>query len=152
MKKAVIIGACLIAALILLCGCMAEEQNTMETKSTKSASDKSVTVVNEVTEADFWILPQTEENQKTTLWGTATASKVKTGESRTAGLCEGGDMGLYLIRMIDADGFYYSVNCVAIENGWSVTIKENGAMSALAEVTDENGTPQSTYEVFVARL
>ncbi|MEE0958060.1 MAG: hypothetical protein UH734_08285, partial [Ruminococcus sp.] len=116
------------------------------------SDNKTVTFVNRVNETDLWILPKTEKNLKTTVWGTAAASKVKTGESRQVPLCDPGDGGLYLIRMIDTDSFYYSANDVALEAGWTIEIKQNDTHGATAEVKDENGALKKTYEVFSARL
>ena len=112
----------------------------------------TITIINDVKEADFWILPQTQENQKTTLWGTATAAKVQTGESRQAILSEPGDGGLYLLRMIDADGFFYSADGIILRSGWVIRIKGNDRHEVTAEVTDENGALDNTYAVFSARL
>ena len=140
MKKALI---CLMS-MLLLCGCKANH--------TAPANDKAVTFVNGVTDADVWLLPDTEANRKTTLWGAATASGVKTDESRQTPLCEAGDDGLYLIRMIDADHIYYSANGVALESGWTVRIAGADLRSVTAEVTDETGALQCTYEVFAASL
>ena len=140
MKKALI---CLMS-MLLLCGCKANH--------TAPANDKAVTFVNGVTDADVWLLPDTEANRKTTVWGTATASGVKTDESRQTPLCEAGDGGLYLIRMIDADHIYYSANGVALESGWTVRIAGADLRSVTAEVTDETGALQRTYEVFAASL
>ena len=140
MKKALI---CLMS-MLLLCGCKANH--------TAPANDKAVTFVNGVTDADVWLLPDTEANRKTTVWGTATLSGVKTDESRQTPLCEAGDGGLYLIRMIDADHIYYSANGVALESGWTVRIAGADLRSVTAEVTDETGALQRTYEVFAASL
>lgn len=131
--------------MIFLFGCGAKEQNTMQT-------DKTITFTNGVTEADVWILPETKENLKTTLWGKATLSKVKTNESRRAPLCEAGDEGKYILRMIDSDGFYYSANGLTLEAGCKLTVKEDATNLFTAEVTDENGVTKGTYEMFSARL
>lgn len=146
MKKSVFIIVLLLAAL-LLGGCKEEEQSSMEIKS-----NKTVTFVNELKEADVWILPQTEKNLKTTVWGTATAAKVKTAESVQAPLCEPGDDGLYIFRMIDSDSFFYSADGIALEDGWSIKIKEPDVMETELEVSDENGVLKNTYKVFSARL
>lgn len=145
MKKIIIITICLL--MTVLYSCKAEEAENMEV--TNSAT---ITVINDVKEADFWILPQTQENQKTTLWGTATAAKVQTGESRQAFLSEPGDGGLYLLRMIDADGFFYSADGIILRSGWVIRIKGNDRHEVTAEVTDENGALDNTYDVFSARL
>lgn len=146
MKKALI----WVMTMLLLCGCKANR--TPPATDTPPASDQTVTFINGVKDADVWILPETEANRKTTVWGTATASDVKTDESRQAPLCDAGESGLYLIRMIDTDHMFYSANGVALESGWTVRVAGEDLRSVTAEVTDENGVLQGTYEVFAARL
>ena len=114
--------------------------------------DNTVSFINEVKEADVWILSDTKENKKTTVWGKATVSKVKTGESRKAELCEAGDNGQYIFRMIDADSFFYSADGINLEPDNILKIKENDSQSVILEVTDENGALKNTYKVFKARL
>ena len=145
-QKAIWIAVSIIT-LLLLCSCRAKEQTEME-----KPNPQTVTFVNGVQDADVWILPQTAENLKTTLWGTATASKVQTGESREAPLCEPGDDGLYLLRMIDTDHFYYSVNGITLQAGWTMRLAGEDMHSVTLEVTDENGALNGTYKVFAARL
>ncbi len=146
MKRAGLIVGCLLMLLFLF-GCTSEELEDMNTKN-----NKTVTFINEVNEADVWILPKTEENLKTTVWGKATISKIKKNESRKAVLCEAGDNGLYIFRMIDTDSFYYSANDITLKADWSLKIKEKDLNSFVLEVTDENGDLKNTYEVFSARL
>jgi len=140
MKKAVIY----LITMLLLGGCSA--------KSTDSGNGKTVTFINGVKDADIWILPETEKNLKTTVWGTATASGVKTNESRKAPLCDAGDDGLYIIRMIDADNIFYSADGIALEAGWTVRITGDDLQSVKVEVADENGVLKSTYDAFAASL
>ena len=111
-----------------------------------------ITVINDVAEADIWILADTEANRKTTLWGTATVKKMAEGESRETMICEPGDNGQYLFRMIDADKFYYSADALSLEEGWTLRVSGEDIGSITLEVTDENGVLQNTYEVFCARL
>lgn len=146
MKKIILIAACFLAFLLLY-GCRAQEQGNSEI-----TSGKTVTVLNEVTDADIWILPDTDKNRKTSVWGTATVSKLPTSESCQAPLCEPGSTGLYLLRMIDTESFYYSANGVMLEDGWTMRISGDGFLSTVLEVTDENGVLQNTYDVFTARL
>ena len=146
MKRAVLLIVCILS-LSLLCGCGTKEQSNMATESAKTA-----TFINVASDADIWILPQTTENLKTTLWGTATAADVKKGESRQLPLCEPGENGLYIFRMIDTDGFYYSANGISLGADYTLRIKETDPMSYTLEVSDETGALQNTYEVFAARL
>ena len=140
MKNAVLY----LITILLLCGC--------QTNHTETVNDKTVTFINGVKDADVWILPETKENLKTTLWGTATVSGIKTDESREAPLCEAGDDGLYIIRMIDTDNIYYSADGIMLEEGWTVHITGNDLYSVTVEVTDGNGVLKNTYEVFAASL
>ncbi len=146
MRKLFLIAVCL-PVLLLLGGCGAAEQN-----GTPIQNDKTMICINDVNEADIWILPDTEANRKTTLWGTATASEIKKGESRELSLCEAGDEGLYLFRMIDTDGFFYSAGGITLEEGWTLQIEGDDLQTFSVEVTDENGDPKGFYEVFAARL
>lgn len=113
---------------------------------------KTLIFINSVKDADVWILPQTQENMKTSLWGTATLSDVRTGESRKAPLCEPGDGGLYIIRMIDTDGFFYSVSGVSLEAGMTLHIRSDDSNGVSLDVKDKNGKLQNTYKVFSAKL
>lgn len=144
MKKVLLIMVCL---LTLLCGCHTKEQNNVN-----QTESKTVTFLNGVTDADVWLLPDTPANRKTTVWGKATLPQVKTGESRALALCDPGDDGRYLLRMIDTDGFYYAANGVALAAGWTVQVKEDDAHAVTATVTDETGAVKDTYEVFSAKL
>lgn len=139
-------AACLLA-LLLLSGCHPKEDIEMEIPPTRT-----VTFVNAVREADAWILPRTPAILKTTVWGTPTVPKAKPGESRPAPLGEPGDDGLYVFRMIDSEGFFYSADALALEDGWTVKIKSDDLQAISIEITDSNGVLQHTHAVFSARL
>ena len=149
MKKAVCIVICLLA---LLGGCGKKKQVDLPQGGPEAPAARTVTFVNEVKDADVWILPQTEKNLKTTVWGTATLSGVSVGESRQAPLCEPGDDGLYMFRMIDTGHFYYSANGIVLKAGWTARLRGDDLYSYTLEVTDETGAVDNTYEVFSARL
>ncbi len=153
MKKTVWIIACCLL-LPLLFGCGSEEQGSDAEPEPVIEYTSTVSFVNELTEADLWLLPQTEENLKTSLWGTASAAKVKTGESREIRLPEPGDTGCYIFRMIDVDQYYYSANDLVLEDGWTLSIKtEDGdAQTLTVEVKDTDGAVKGTYSVFAAML
>ena len=146
MKKALLC----FAAMLLLCGCKAN--HTPPANDAPPATGQTVTFINGVKDADVWLLPDTEANRKTTVWGTATVSGVKTDESRQAPLCDAGEGGLYLIRMIDVDHIYYSADAVALQAGWTVRITGTDLRAVAVEVSDENGVLQNTYEAFAASL
>ena len=146
LKKILLTALCLMT-LPLFCFC-----NTTETTAMNTENTVKITVINDVAEADIWILADTEANRKTTLWGTATVKKMAEGESRETMICEPGDNGQYLFRMIDADKFYYSADALSLEEGWTLRVSGEDIGSITLEVTDENGVLQNTYEVFCARL
>ena len=143
MKKLLI--AALLTLALLLGGCAAERTEDMETPK------NTVTVINGMNDADIWLLPDTAENRKTTLWGTA-AVKAQTDVAVAAGLSEPGDGGLYLFRMIDTDGFYYSADGVALEPGCTLRIYGEDVMSPSLEIVRADGSAKNTYKLFAARL
>ena len=138
MKKPIIY----LLSMFLLCGC----------KAGGTDSIKGITLINEVKDADIWILPKTEENLKTTVWGKATVSGIKTNETCKAPLCTAGENGLYIIRMIDTDNIFYSADDITLESGWTVRITGDDLQSVRLEVVDESGSLKNTYEVFAASL
>ncbi len=148
MKRAVLFAVCFLS-LMPLCGCQKEEQDAAETEKPETIT---VTFVNGVEEADVWILPMTEKNLKTSVWGKAVFPKVKTGESCQAPVEKTAEGGLYIFRMIDVDEMYYAANDVRLEEGWTVRIIQSDHYTVQLEVTDENGTLIDTHEVFWASL
>ena len=133
----------LITAL-LLCGCKVNSADTV--------NNMTVTFINGIKDADVWILPQTEENLKTTVWGTATLPGIKADESCKAPLCEAGEDGLYIIRMIDTDNIFYSADGITLKAGWTVQITGKDLQSVTIEVDDEKDEIKGTYNVFAASL
>ena len=145
MKKAVFAAACLLI-LLCFCGCKPKEINQMET-----TPKETITIINEFKQADVWLLPETEQNLKTTLWGTATASNVQKGESRSVALCEPGENGLYILRMIDTDHGYYAADGIALEAGQTLQLtRQSDVLIALCR--DKSGKVIGSYEVFHAAL
>ena len=147
MRKALSILLCLVT-ISLFCGC----NTTKESETMTTTTDRTITLINSVNEASIWVLPDTEANRKTTLWGTATVGKLQADSSCQAGIDKPGDNGLYLFRMIDTDKWYYSSDNVLLEDGWTLEIKGDIKTSITIEVTDKDGALNATYEVFAARL
>lgn len=147
MRRILPVLLCLVS-LVFFCSC----NTTKESESMATISDRNITIVNNVYEANIWVLPDTEANRKTTLWGTATAGKVPAGESRQAGIDKPGDNGTYMFRMIDTEHMYYSSENIILEDGWTLEIKGKLNDDLKLEVTDKDGTLKAEYEVFAARL
>lgn len=112
----------------------------------------AITVKNQIKTADIWIISDTEENRKTTVWGTATLSELDTETCETAYISMD-ENGLYLIRMIDEDHMFYSADGIKLEVGQSIVIREDAkTRAAIVEIYDEDETKISEYEMFVGRL
>lgn len=108
-----------------------------------------VTFRNEVEEADVWLLPQTEENQKTTLWGTPGAAVLAAGGSAELTLTDPENAEAWLVRIIDVDQAYYAAQDLKLEDGYTVVFKSEGSkFEAVIEVLDPTGTVVFTAEAF----
>ena len=109
----------------------------------------SVTVRNEVEEADVWLLPQTEENLKTSLWGTPGAAALGVGERAELCLSNPENAETWLVRIIDVDQAYYAAQDLKLEDGWTVAFKSEGSkFEAVIEVLDQTGAVVCTAEAF----
>lgn len=108
-----------------------------------------VTLVNNVATADFWIMPQTEDNLKSSLWGTATAKALGAGEQRDITLTEPAEQ-LFIVRAIDEDHAYFSVKDVTLGDGYTIRFQTNDSrFDAVIEVLDADGTVLKTQPAFV---
>ena len=110
--------------------------NDLDVVGTKEIS---VTFVNGVEDADIWILPQTDENLGTTLWGTPT---LKDSVKDTIGTCrvEGGAEN-YIVRIIDKDGAYYAARDFVLQDGRTVRFStDTDKYNASLAVLDESGS------------
>ena len=113
----------------------------------------SVTFVNEVKTADVWILPEIKKNLDTTVWGRATSAKQERGESRTLDVASVGEEGHHIVRVIDKDGMYYSVNGLTLSDGCALYFREGESpMEYYVEVVDADGETVGTYKMFAAAL
>ena len=138
----------------LLCACAAGgSTETADTEAVQEGSEEDmITFVNELTDLDVWILPNTEENRRTTLWGTATLGGMSEDEERQISFAALEGEVLYLVRVIDTREVYYAADSVRLEPGCTVRLSSgDGPMTAVLEVTGADGTTE-TYVVFAARL
>lgn len=90
----------------------------------------NVTFVNEAEEADIWILPRTEDNMKTAVWGKATIGKLPVGEKREIFLRESGETEKWIIKIISGNR-HYSVS--------DISLHEEDTIFFRSETKDENG-------------
>lgn len=112
-----------------------------------------IKVENQLVTTDIWILPDTAENRKITVWGTATIKDFAIGDECSVGLIESDTSNAYVVNMIDEDEMYYSaVDVIINQNDKIVITPGEEDMSANVEVYDEDGTLTNSYPMFVARL
>ena len=113
----------------------------------------SVSFQNEVEEADVWLLPQTEENLKTSLWGTPSAGALGKGESAELTLTNPEYAEAWLVRIIDRDKAYYSAQDLQLEDGYTVVFKSEGSkFDAVIEVQDASGNLVFSAKAFTGTL
>ena len=153
MKKRLLLCVCLLTALSLF-GCTAKPTEPAVDPLKIADGDAVISFTNELEPSDIWVLPQTEENLKTTLWGTATVGKLATNGTQQISLTRLGGSGAYILRVIDEDGMYYSANGLVLENGCSMRLfpDPDDPVAALLEVYDASGTLTQTISVFAAHL
>ena len=113
----------------------------------------SITFQNEVEEADIWLLPQTEENLKTSLWGTPSAGALGKGESAELTLTYPEYAEAWLACIIDRDKAYYTARDLKLEDGYIVVFKSEGAkFDAVIEVHDASGAVFFSAKAFTGTL
>ena len=93
-----------------------EEAKPEDTETSTTGEVMKIRFVNEVEDTDLWILPQTEKNLKTSLWGTATVAMLKKEDAIEVAIEETSDH-LYILRLIDQRGALYSANDFELHDG-----------------------------------
>lgn len=132
-----------------LLGCSKQK---MQAQSDKADDMIEISISNQVAEADIWVIPDTEENRKSSVWGSATLSKADTQGTQSISVQIPAGTGRYLIRMIDIDEMYYAADDIVLADHQSIVIRKGEDMSAIVEVYCADGTPAAEYAMFVARL
>ena len=113
----------------------------------------SVSFQNEVEEADVWLLPQTEENLKTSRWGTPIAGALEKGASAELTLTNPEYAEAWLVRIIDRNKAYYSAQDLQLGDGYTVVFKSEGSkFDAVIEVHDANGNLVFSAKAFTGTL
>lgn len=119
----------------------------------KKTTEHDVTLVNNVKTADIWILPQTDKNLKSSLWGTATVKNLKANEQRNITLSKTDEQEKYIIRVIDDEHAYYSAKDISLGDGYEIHFKTDGSkFDAVIEIINEKGDVLSTQAAFVGVL
>ena len=112
----------------------------MISKAVKKDEIIKVTVVNEVDTAAIWVLPQTDENLKTSLWGTATLSDFEADKSEQITLDSSETNGRFIVRIIDEDKAYFAVNDIYLEDGYKIQFTTDvSPFDAVIKVLNRDG-------------
>lgn len=113
----------------------------------------TITFENRIGTADVWIMEDTPENRKQSVWGDTTVKACAANEPLEIVLEAVSDDDLYIIRMIDGDGFFYEACGVEITDGQTVVIRSEEDRSGTSVcVSAGEGSPVSEYEMFAAAL
>ena len=161
MKYTLLALLCFLTAILLISCTKSEtpgsEPNSMEdtgTVDTDPGREITLSFVNEVEETDVWILPDTPENRKLSLWGTATMPDVKKDETRQISLNVPADTDLFLVHMITPDQMYFGVSDLPLDTGCTLRFyKETDPYLVwYVEVLGADGTSKGRFEVFSAAL
>ena len=109
-----------------------------------------VTFINNVETADVWVLPQTDDNLKSSLWGTASAKSLEVNTQRDITLSKTDESELYIVNIIDADHAYYSAQNIRLDDGYVIRFTtEDSKYDAYIEVLNTDGAVLMKQEAFV---
>ncbi len=88
----------LILSAVVLFACASESRTSKDTPETEPVETITIGFVNSVQTADVWIIPDTEENRKTTVWGTASVKNAEPEKEYPVSIPRN-DGDTYLLRM-----------------------------------------------------
>ena len=145
---------CLFLVLALFACQKQEEAKPEETETSTTGEMMKIRFVNEVEDTDLWILPQTEKNLKTSLWGTATVAMLKKEDAIEVTIEETSDH-LYILRLIDQRGALYSANDFELHDGDTIVfdaIDDDFVRARLTLLDKEGKEVKVAEEVFEGML
>ena len=145
---------CLFLVLTLFACQKQEEAKPEETETSTTGEMMKIRFVNEVEDTDLWILPQTEKNLKTSLWGTATVAMLKKEDAMEVVIEETSDH-LYILRLIDQRGALYSANDFELHDGDTIVfdaIDDDFVRARLTLLDKEGKEVKVAEEVFEGML
>lgn len=138
-RRLLILISVLLCLFFCSCGAVQGEPDMIPNDHGHSKPSISVTFLNNVEEADIWILPQTEDNMNSSLWGTPTVSKMRVGEQKAVTVSDEGT-GRYIVRIIDCDQAIYAASDVVLDDGYTIRFEmEETKYDASITVLDQNG-------------
>ena len=145
-RNLLILLSVLLCFLFCSCGTEQGETDMNPDHHDRPKTSISVTFLNNVDDADIWILPRTEDNLKTSLWGTPTISKLRIGEQKSCAVNSEGT-GRYIIRIIDSNHAYYAAGDVILDDGYMIRFQSDETKyEATIAISDKDGKAVSSYE------
>ena len=138
---------CLFLVLTLFACQKQEETKPEDTETSTTGEMMKIRFVNEVEDTDLWILPQTEKNLKTSLWGTATVAMLKKEDAIEVAIEETSDH-LYILRLIDQRGALYSANDFELHDGDTIVFDaiDDDFVRARLTLLDKDGKEVKVVE------
>ncbi len=153
MKK--IVYLMILAGLFLGLGACAAQEQPAEEKEAENTAEETITVgfVNSVHTADLWILPDTQEIRKTSVWGTPTIKDSEQEKEYSVSISKTDDNS-YLLRMIDTDKIYYESGSITLDEGYSIIVysNEDDDMDIRLVIYDDKGEKSEECTLFNAAL
>ena len=143
----------LILSAVVLFACASGGRTSEDTQEAAPVETITVGFVNSVQTADVWIIPDTEENRKTSVWGTASVKNAEPEKEYLVSIPRN-DGDTYLLRMIDKDHIYYESKSVTLLEGYSLIIyrNEENDWDIRLVVYDSDGKELTDESVFNAAL
>ena len=143
----------LILSAVFLLACASGSRTSKDAPEASPEETITIGFVNSVQTADVWIIPDTEENRKTTVWGTASVKNAEPEKEYPVSIPHN-DGDTYLLRMIDKDHIYYESKSVTLLEGYSLIIyrNEENDRDIRLVVHDSDGKELTDESVFNAAL
>ncbi len=143
----------LILSAVFLFACASGSKTSKVTQEVAPEETITIGFVNSVQTADVWIIPDTEENRKTSVWGTASVKNAEPEKEYPVSIPRN-DGDTYLLRMIDKDHIYYESKSVTLLEGYSLIIyrNEENDRDIRLVVYDSDGKELTDESVFNAAL
>lgn len=112
----------------------------------------NVAFTDEVEPASVWIIRDTQENRKTSIWGTAMLKPEELGKEYDFSIPLSED-DKYLFRMIDDDGMYYETDIPELHDGWKLKLYYGESNTDVRlDIHDDKGELMDEESVFNAAL
>lgn len=112
----------------------------------------TISFIDDIEPSSVWIIRDTPDNRKTSIWGTAMIMPMELGTEYSSSIPLSED-NKYLFRMIDENGIYYEADIPELLDGWKIKAYRDGSdMGIFLEIIDNAGNIKYKCDVFNAAL